>query len=73
MLLQLKHNHDQAQWISLPLVRRIENHPTASGDVPVDPVVIAACGALDPAELENEASTGEGTWASYPVQLLSVC
>ncbi|KAH7928856.1 hypothetical protein BV22DRAFT_1192497 [Leucogyrophana mollusca] len=30
------------------IVRQIENHPTSSGDVPTEPITIAACGVLAP-------------------------
>ncbi|EPQ50830.1 cyclophilin [Gloeophyllum trabeum ATCC 11539] len=30
------------------VVRQIENHPTSSGDVPTEPIIIAACGQLSP-------------------------
>ncbi|KAI0074261.1 peptidyl-prolyl cis-trans isomerase Cpr7 [Panus rudis PR-1116 ss-1] len=32
------------------VVRAIENHPTASGDVPTEPCTIADCGQLDPSD-----------------------
>jgi hypothetical protein len=52
--------------LNLPPVRRVENYPTTSGDVPVDTAAIAACGALDPAELEAELSNSEDPYEDYP-------
>jgi len=38
-------------------VRQIENFPSASGDVPTSPIVIADCGVLSPEELAQFDST----------------
>lgn len=44
------------------IVRRIENHPTADGDVPTVPFSIAACGVLSPDDpsLKEEATATAG-------------
>lgn len=50
------------------IVRQIENNPTATGDVPVQPVVIADCGALsadDPSLTRKESSDGD-IYEDYP-------
>jgi len=50
------------------VVRQIENNPTATGDVPVQPVVIADCGALsadDPSLTRKESSDGD-IYEDYP-------
>ncbi|KDR77002.1 hypothetical protein GALMADRAFT_246185 [Galerina marginata CBS 339.88] len=43
------------------LVRKIEDYPTASGDVPTDPIVIANCGELSPDDpsLQQAAENGD--------------
>ena len=49
-------------------VRQIENNPTATGDVPVQPVVIADCGVLsadDPSLTRKESSDGD-IYEDYP-------
>ena len=49
-------------------VRRIEHHPTTSGDVPTQLIVIAACGVLspdDPSLKESASSDGDG-YEDYP-------
>lgn len=43
------------------LVRRIENHPTASGDVPTEPCTIANCGQLDPSDPSLSAAETTST------------
>ncbi|KAF9224892.1 hypothetical protein BS17DRAFT_779229 [Gyrodon lividus] len=50
------------------IVRRIENHPTSSGDVPTNPIVIAACGVLSPDDpsLNESASTDGDSYEDYP-------
>ncbi|KAF8888849.1 40 kDa cyclophilin [Infundibulicybe gibba] len=50
------------------LVRQIENYPTASGDVPTSPIVIADCGELspdDPSLTEPPATDGD-SYEDYP-------
>ncbi|KAF9238065.1 40 kDa cyclophilin [Melanogaster broomeanus] len=42
------------------LVRRIENHPTSSGDAPTKPIVIAACGVLSADDPSLTESAGPG-------------
>lgn len=51
----------------VPLVRRIEHHPT-SEDVPTTPIVIAACGVLssDDPSLKESASPDGDTYEDYP-------
>ncbi|KIK80566.1 hypothetical protein PAXRUDRAFT_833456 [Paxillus rubicundulus Ve08.2h10] len=50
------------------LVRKIENHPTTSGDVPTKPIVIAACGVLSPDDpsLNESASSDADNYEDYP-------
>ncbi|OBZ76033.1 Peptidyl-prolyl cis-trans isomerase D, partial [Grifola frondosa] len=52
------------------IVRKIENMPTSSGDVPVEPCVIAACGQLsadDPSLTEGVATAADGDpYEDYP-------
>lgn len=43
-------------------MRKIENYPTSAGDAPTAPIVIAACGVLqpgDPSLLETAATDGD--------------
>jgi len=50
-------------------VRQIENYPTASGDVPTDPIIIADCGVLapdDPSLHESMNQDGD-IYEDYPV------
>ncbi|KAF8718460.1 hypothetical protein AX14_011814 [Amanita brunnescens Koide BX004] len=50
------------------VVRQMENNPTATGDVPVQPVVIADCGVLsadDPSLTRKESSDGD-MYEDYP-------
>ena len=49
------------------IVRKIENHPTADGDVPTVPFTITACGALssdDSSLTEEITSNAEGVFAN---------
>ncbi|KIP04828.1 hypothetical protein PHLGIDRAFT_36734 [Phlebiopsis gigantea 11061_1 CR5-6] len=50
------------------IVRAIENHPTASGDVPTEHCTIAACGQLDPSDpsLEASASADGDPYEDFP-------
>ncbi|EAU84018.1 peptidyl-prolyl cis-trans isomerase [Coprinopsis cinerea okayama7 len=52
------------------IVRAIENNPTASGDVPIEPVVIEDCGVLspdDPSLAESTAEAQDGDpYEDYP-------
>ncbi|TFK52907.1 peptidyl-prolyl cis-trans isomerase Cpr7 [Heliocybe sulcata] len=51
------------------IVRQIENHPTAQGDVPTEPIVIAACGQLAPDDpsLSVEPVSADGDpYEDYP-------
>jgi len=50
------------------LVRKIENHPTTSGDVPTKPIVIVACGVLSPDDpsLNESASSDGDNYEDYP-------
>ncbi|KZT26138.1 hypothetical protein NEOLEDRAFT_272691 [Neolentinus lepideus HHB14362 ss-1] len=51
------------------VVRQIENHPTGQGDVPTEPVVIAACGQLspdDPSLSANPITTDGDPYEDYP-------
>ena len=51
-------------------VRQIENFPTASGDVPTAPIVIANCGVLSPQELAQlDETKGDKVdpYEDYPV------
>ncbi|KAG9308329.1 peptidyl-prolyl cis-trans isomerase [Chiua virens] len=50
------------------LVRRIEHHPTTSGEVPTKPIVIAACGVLSPDDpsLTDSASPDGDNYEDYP-------
>jgi peptidyl-prolyl isomerase D len=43
-------------------VRQIERHETSSGDVPTEPIVIAACGQLEPSDpsLQADAAGADG-------------
>ncbi|KAK7680397.1 Peptidyl-prolyl cis-trans isomerase cyp40 [Cerrena zonata] len=43
------------------IVRKIENHPTASGDVPTEACTIADCGELDPSDPSLSASEATST------------
>ncbi|KIJ64695.1 hypothetical protein HYDPIDRAFT_175272 [Hydnomerulius pinastri MD-312] len=50
------------------VVRKMENHPTTSGDVPTKPIEIAACGVLspdDPSLIESQNSDGDN-FEDYP-------
>ncbi|KAF8351984.1 40 kDa cyclophilin [Amanita rubescens] len=49
------------------VARQIENNPTANGDVPVQPVVIADCGVLSPDDpsLSQKQSDGD-VYEDYP-------
>jgi hypothetical protein len=49
-------------------VRRIEHHPTTSGDVPTQLIVIAACGVLSPDDpsLKESASPDSDSYEDYP-------
>lgn len=51
-------------------VRQIENFPTASGDVPTSPIIIADCGVLSPDDPSlkevPEAQAGD-PYEDYPV------
>ncbi|KAF8816328.1 hypothetical protein BYT27DRAFT_7184179 [Phlegmacium glaucopus] len=52
------------------IVRQIENFPTASGDVPTSPIIIADCGVLSPEELAEFDSTKgfkSDPYEDYPV------
>jgi peptidyl-prolyl isomerase D len=50
------------------VVRAVEHHPTAGGDVPTAPIVIAACGELAPDDpCLAEQPRGEGdSYEDYP-------
>ncbi|KAF8452598.1 cyclophilin-like domain-containing protein [Boletus edulis BED1] len=50
------------------IVRKIEHHPTTSGDVPTEPIVIAACGVLSPDDpsLNESASLDGDNYEEYP-------
>lgn len=51
------------------IVRAIENNPTSSGDVPVQPVEITDCGELSPDDpsLEDSPEANYGDiWEDYP-------
>ena len=52
------------------LVRAIENNPTASGDVPIQPVVIEDCGVLsadDPSLAQETIAGADGDiYEDYP-------
>jgi len=51
------------------VVRRIENHPTSSGDVPTAPCTIADCGQLKPSDLslsEVTTSADGDPYEDYP-------
>ena len=50
-------------------VRTIENYPTASGDAPTDPIVIASCGILfpdDPCLAESAESADGDVYEDFP-------
>jgi len=52
------------------IVRQIENFPTAAGDVPTAPIVIADCGLLSPEELAHFDATRDDKvdpYEDYPV------
>lgn len=51
------------------LVRQIENYPTATGDVPTSPIVIADCGVLspdDPSLSETATADNGDPFEDYP-------
>ncbi|KAF9531075.1 cyclophilin-like domain-containing protein [Crepidotus variabilis] len=52
------------------VVRHIENHPTANGDVPTEPILIADCGALshdDPSLKQEAQGSTEDPYEDFPV------
>ncbi|KAJ8503308.1 hypothetical protein ONZ45_g10979 [Pleurotus djamor] len=50
------------------IVRQIENNPTSSGDVPIQPVVITSCGVLSPDDpsLSEVQPNGGDIYEDYP-------